>query len=98
MKTTALLPAFGVLLLTLTSCYVTPVAPVARHPRSPYSPGGRHITPRELAPRSPYSPGGVVVLPREARRVPYHGVHYYTHRGVWYRPQGRGYIVCPRPY
>jgi len=81
----------------LSSCYVTP-APYGRSPYSPYSTGGRLVTPREMHPRSPYSPGGSIVLPREARRVNHRGGVYYTHRGVWYCPFGRGYTVCPRPY
>jgi len=38
-----------------------------------------------------------VVLPREARRVSYRGSVYYTHRDVWYRSSGRGYVVVSRP-
>lgn len=49
-------------LATLSSCYVTP-----RPARSPYSPGGRVITPMERRDRSPLSPGGVIVTPRERR-------------------------------
>lgn len=49
-------------LATLSSCYVTP-----RPVRSPYSPGGRVITPMERRDRSPLSPGGVIVTPRERR-------------------------------
>ncbi len=49
-------------------------------------------------PRSPRSPGGSVVLPGEARRVVHGGSTYYTHRNVWYRPSGSGYIVVTRPY
>jgi len=45
---------------TLTSCYVTP-----RPARSPYSPGGRYITPLERNNHSPLSPGGRYVTPRE---------------------------------
>ena len=82
----------GFLLVSLTSCLVSPRA------RSPYSPGGRRITPAEVAPRSPFSPGGRVILPREARRVMYRGNVYYTHRGQWYRPSGHGHVACPRPY
>ena len=87
----------SVLLTLLSSCYVTP-APYGRNPYSRNSPGGRLVTPRETLPRSPYSPGGSIVLPREARRVSHRGGVYYTHRGVWYRPSGRGYTVCPRPF
>lgn len=94
MKTPSLLLS-GLFLLTLTSCYITPVSPRAR---SPYSPGGRYVTPRETLPHSRYSPGGVVVLPREARRVNYHGTSYYNHGNTWYRPHNHGYTVCPRPY
>lgn len=46
----------------LSSCYVTP-----RPARSPYSPGGRVITPMERRDRSPLSPGGAYVTPRERR-------------------------------
>ena len=84
------------LITLLSSCYVTP-APYGRNPYSRNSPGGRLVTPRETLPRSPYSPGGSIVLPREARRVSHRSGVYYTHRGVWYRPYGRGYTVCPRP-
>ncbi|MBB5040434.1 hypothetical protein [Prosthecobacter dejongeii] len=49
-------------------------------------------------PRSPRSPGGTVVLPGEARRVIHGGSTYYTHRNVWYRPSGSGYIIVTRPY
>jgi hypothetical protein len=91
MKTCSLLLS-GLLLVSLTSCLVSPRA------RSPYSPGGRRVTRMEMAPRSPYSPGGRVVLPREARRVTHRGNVYYTHRGLWYRPNGTGYLACPRPY
>jgi|GEM_PF-2765319 len=48
------------LVSTLTSCYVTP-----RPARSPYSPGGRYITPLERNNHSPLSPGGRYVTPRE---------------------------------
>jgi len=44
--------------LPLTSCWVTPR-------RSPYSPGGRAITPMERHDRSPLSPGGRYITPRE---------------------------------
>lgn len=94
MKTSSLF-LLGLLLTTLTSCYITPVSSRAR---SPYSPGGRYVTPREMHPHSRYSPGGVVVLPREARRVYHRGQVYHTHGGVWYQQSGRGYTVCPRPY
>lgn len=97
MKTRSFLLA-SLCLVSLSSCYVTPMAPVAPRARSPYSPGGRAILPGELSPRSPYSPGGRVVLPREAHRVHHRGGVYYTHRGMWYRPHGGGYVVCPRPY
>lgn len=50
-------------LATLSSCYVTPRAGA----HSPYSPGGRVITPMERRDRSPLSPGGVIVTPRERR-------------------------------
>lgn len=91
MKTCSLLLS-GLLLVSLTSCLVSPRA------RSPYSPGGRRVTRVEMAPRSPFSPGGRVVLPREARRVTHRGSVYYTHRCQWYRPYGSGYLTCPRPY
>ncbi|MCB1278569.1 hypothetical protein [Prosthecobacter sp.] len=94
MKTSHILSSV-LILTTLTSCFVTPMGPRAR---SPYSPGGRAVLPGERNPHSPYSPGGVVVLPREARRVYHGGAPYYTHRGVWYRPHGHGFVVCPRPY
>ncbi len=44
--------------LPLTSCWVTPR-------RSPYSPGGRAITPMERHDRSVLSPGGRAITPRE---------------------------------
>lgn len=44
--------------LSLTSCWVTPR-------RSPYSPGGRAITPMERHDRSVLSPGGRAITPRE---------------------------------
>ncbi len=53
---------------TLSSCVVAPVpgGPVAaRGPHSPYSPGGRYVTPGERYTRSPRSPGGRYVTPRE---------------------------------
>ncbi len=83
---------FSLSFVTLTSCYITPRA------RSPYSPGGRAVLPGERHPHSPLSPGGVLVLPHEARPMYHRGIAYHTHRGVWYRPVGRGYVVCPRPY
>lgn len=46
--------------LPLTSCWVTPR-------RSPYSPGGRAITPMERHDRSVLSPGGRAITPRERR-------------------------------
>jgi hypothetical protein len=94
MKASSLLLA-ALFLVTLTSCYITPVSPRAR---SPYSPGGRYVTPRETLPHSRYSLGGVVVLPREARRVYHHGTPYYRHGNIWYRSHGHGYVICPRPY
>ena len=71
-KTPLLLSAL-LLAATLSSCVVAPVpgGPVAgHHARSPYSPGGRVVTPREVgpgprSPYGPYSPGGRVVTPRE---------------------------------
>jgi len=99
-KTSLFLAGF-LLASTLSSCVVAPVpgGPVAaRRPHSPYSPGGRYVTPRERYARSPYSPGGVVVLPREARPVAYRGVNYHTHGGLWYRPSGRGHVIVARPY
>ncbi len=50
----------------LTSCWVTPR-------RSPYSPGGRVITPMERHDRSPLSPGGPAITPRERRSRLIHG-------------------------
>ncbi len=95
----------GLLLATaLSSCVVAPVPvpsrpPLARHPHSPYSPGGRLVTPGErLIHGRPHLPGGVVVLPAGARRYPYRGVTYHTHGGLWYRPSGPGYVIVPRPY
>jgi hypothetical protein len=48
----------------LTSCWAAPR-------RSPYSPGGRAITPMERHDRSVLSPGGRAITPRE----PYHRHH-----------------------
>ncbi|HRH95266.1 MAG TPA: hypothetical protein PLB55_04995 [Prosthecobacter sp.] len=53
----------GLFLVTLSSCWVTP-----RPVRSPYSPGGRAITPMERHDRSVLSPGGRVITPRERYR------------------------------
>lgn len=61
MKINLLLLA-ALVVTTLTSCYVTP-----RPARSPYSPGGRYITPMERNNHSPLSPGGRFVTPRERR-------------------------------
>jgi len=73
--------------------------PQRRNPaRSPYSPGGTAVLPRERNPRSPYSPGGSVILPREARRTVYRGNDFYVHRDVWYRRGGNGYVIVRRPY
>lgn len=69
---TPLLLASLLLVSTLSSCVVAPVpaGPVAA--RSPYSPGGRYVTPGERYARSPYSPGGRYVTPRERyARSPY---------------------------
>lgn len=51
-------------------------------------------------PRVAYAPraGGTVVLPVGARPHYYHGVRYYSHRGVWYRPYRGGHVICPRPF
>ncbi len=56
MKTTLIL--VSLILVNLTSCYVTPR-------RSPLSPGGRFITPMERNNHSPLSPGGRAVTPLE---------------------------------
>ncbi|MCW0218911.1 MAG: hypothetical protein OJI67_11370 [Prosthecobacter sp.] len=92
----------------LTSCYVTPAGgPYGAYAPPPPRVGGTVVVTetrpayghgRYRHPRSPLSPGGVVVLPREARRVVYRGGTYYTHRNVWYRSSGSGYVVCARPY
>lgn len=74
------------------------VTPSERYVHSPRSPGGRAVTPGEVRASSPYSPGGTVVLPGEARRITHRGQVYYTHRNVWYRPAGRGYVIVQRPY
>lgn len=85
--------------LALVSCYVTPVDGVGvTRARSPLSPGGAVVLPRETRPRSPYSPGGVAVLPREARRVVYRGVPYWTHGNTCYANRGGRYVVVPRPW
>lgn len=60
MKVQLLLTAL--LVTMLTSCYVTP-----RPVRSPYSPGGRYITPMERNDHSPLSPGGRYITPAERR-------------------------------
>jgi Family of unknown function (DUF6515) len=46
-----------------------------------------------------YPPRGyaVPVLPRDHRVVPYRGVKYYYHGGVWYRPSGTRFVVVLPP-
>lgn len=109
MKTKSFLLSGLLLATALSSCVVAPVPvpapghlhphpPLARNPHSPYSPGGRMMTPGERIVHGPHHHGGVVVLPPGARRHPYRGVTYHTHGGLWYRPSGSGYVVVPRPY
>lgn len=46
-----------------------------------------------------YRPGYVVDrLPPQYVTETYSGVRYYSHNGVYYRPQGRRYIVVERPH
>lgn len=40
----------------------------------------------------------VRMLPSRARRHVYHGVTYYCHNDIWYRPDGGHYVVCRPPY
>jgi Family of unknown function (DUF6515) len=46
-----------------------------------------------------YPPRGyaVPVMPRDHRVVPYRGVKYYYHGGVWYRPSGTRFVVVLPP-
>jgi len=46
-----------------------------------------------------YPPRGYAVpmLPRDHRVVPYRGVKYYYHGGVWYRPSGSRFVVVLPP-
>ncbi len=66
----------GLLLVTLTSCYVTPrpYAPRAGA-HSPLSPGGRVITPMERNDHSVLSPGGRFITPAERRSHYRYGTH-----------------------
>ncbi|MFO1482575.1 MAG: hypothetical protein U1F71_04340 [Verrucomicrobiaceae bacterium] len=62
--------------LTLSSCYVTPRPYGYRGgAHSPYSPGGRVITPMERNDRSPLSPGGRHITPAERRSHHRYGTH-----------------------
>ena len=47
-----------------------------------------------------YPPRGHAVqfLPREHRIIPYRGVKYYYHGGVWYRPSGTRFVVIMPPF
>lgn len=40
----------------------------------------------------------VRMLPSHAHRHVYHGVTYYCHNDIWYRPYGGHYVVCRPPY
>lgn len=40
----------------------------------------------------------VKMLPSFVRRHTYHGVTYYCHNDVWYRPLGGYYVVCRPPF
>lgn len=80
---------------TLSSCVVAPVpAGPAVAARSPYSPGGRYVTPGERYARSPYSPGGRYVTPRERYATsPYSPYSPYRPGGVVVLPRTARPIV-----
>jgi hypothetical protein len=40
----------------------------------------------------------VRAVPREARVIGWHGERYWFHEGVWYRPDGRGFVVIAPPF
>lgn len=46
-----------------------------------------------------FPPVGVAFhsLPRSYYSVPFHGVHYYCHEGIWYRHGAAGFIVIRPP-
>jgi hypothetical protein len=63
------------------------------------------VAPPQGATTYPRPPGGhgsgsgyVAQLPRGASSVIVRGIRYFEYRGVYYRPQGSGYVRVPSPY
>lgn len=59
-----------------------------------------HTTTTEYVPGPTVTGRAAVIttLPSGYRTVTYRGTRYYTHSGVYYQPQGSGYVVVQSPY